>query len=127
MPGNYFHSAVALNDGNGQFRMIPLPKEVQFSCVCDIWCGDLNGDGKNDLIMAGNDAGFMPQFSKLDASFGHVLLNRGDGTYERIENRNSGFSIRGDVKSLEAIQIKGKKHILGTVNGQAPRVFETLK
>lgn len=127
MPGSYFQSAVALNDGNGQFRMIPLPKEVQFSCVCDIWCGDLNGDGKNDLIMAGNEAGFMPQFSKLDASFGHVLLNRGDGTYERIENRNSGFSIRGDVKSLEAIQIKGKKHILGTVNGQAPRVFETLK
>lgn len=127
MPGSYFQSAVALNDGNGQFRMIPLPKEVQFSCVCDIWCGDLNGDGKNDLIMAGNDAGFMPQFSKLDASFGHVLLNRGDGTYERIENRNSGFSIRGDVKSLRAIQIKGKKHLLATMNGQAPRLFETLK
>ena len=127
MPGNYFQSVVALNDGNGQFRMMPLPKEVQFSCVCDIWCGDINSDGKNDLVMAGNDAGFMPQFSKLDASFGHVLLNRGDGTYERIENRNSGFSIRGDVKSLVSVRVKGKKHILSTVNGQTPHLFETLK
>ncbi len=127
MPGSYFQSVVALNDGNGQFRMIPLPKEVQFSCVCDIWCGDLNGDGKNDLMMAGNDAGFMPQFSKLDASFGHVLLNNGDGTYKRIENRDSGFSIRGDVKSLVPIGIKGKKYVLATVNAQAPKLFEVKK
>ncbi|MCC6282164.1 MAG: hypothetical protein IT262_16295, partial [Saprospiraceae bacterium] len=95
--------------------------------VCDIWCGDLNGDGKKDLVMAGNDAAFMPQFSKLDASFGHVLLNNGDGTYQRMDNRDSGFSIRGDVKSLKAIQIKGKKHLLATVNGQAPRLFEVEK
>ncbi|MDO8366533.1 MAG: VCBS repeat-containing protein, partial [Saprospiraceae bacterium] len=72
MEGNYFQSAVALNNGNGQFTLMPFPAEVQFSCVCDIWCGDLNGDGRNDLVMAGNDAGFMPQFSKLDASFGHT-------------------------------------------------------
>jgi hypothetical protein len=124
MQGNYFQSAVALNDGNGQFRMMPLPQEVQFSCVCGIWCGDLNRDGKNDLILAGNDDGFIPQFSKLDASFGHVLINRGDGTYDRMDNRNSGFSIRGDVKSIKEIKIKGKPFVLATVNSQAPRLFQ---
>ena len=124
MEGSYFQSAVALNDGNGQFRVVPLPKEVQFSCVCGIWCGDLNHDGKNDLILAGNDDAFIPQFSKLDASFGHVLINRGDGTYERIENRNSGFSIRGDVKSLKGIRIKDKPFVLATVNNQAPRLYQ---
>ena len=124
MEGNYFQSAVALNDGNGQFSLAPLPKEVQFSCVCAIWCSDLNGDGKKDLVMAGNDAGFMPQFSKLDASFGHVLLNRGKGQYERLENKNTGFSIRGDVKTLAVVTIKGKKHLLATVNNEKPRLFE---
>ncbi|MEI6409440.1 MAG: VCBS repeat-containing protein, partial [Bacteroidota bacterium] len=83
MEGNYFKSAVALNDGNGKFTMIPLPKEVQFSCVKAIWCGDLNGDGKKDLMLGGNDYGFMPQYCRLDASFGQTLLNRGGGNYER--------------------------------------------
>lgn len=124
MQGNYFKSAVALNEGNGQFKMMPLPKEVQFSCICGIWCGDLNKDGKNDLIMAGNDDGFMPQFSKLDAGFGYVLINRGNGAYDRVESRESGFSIRGNVKSIKAITVKGKKYILATANKQTPRLYE---
>ncbi|MFN0216992.1 MAG: VCBS repeat-containing protein [Saprospiraceae bacterium] len=121
--GNYFQSAVALNNGNGQFTMMPLPAEVQFSSVSSIWCGDLNGDGRNDLVMAGNDAGFMPQFSKLDASFGHTLLNRNGGNYEWIENRRSGFFLRGDVKTLAMLNVKGKKHLLATVNGRKPKLF----
>ncbi len=123
MEGNYFQSAVALNMGNGQFTMMPLPAEVQFSCVCDIWCGDLNGDGRNDLVMAGNDAGFIPQFSKLDASFGHTLLNLSGGKYEWVETLSSGFFIKGDVKSLKTLEIKGKKHILATANGEKPKLF----
>ncbi len=124
MEGNYFQSAVALNNGNGQFTLMPLPKEVQFSCVCAIWCGDLNGDGKNDLVLAGNDAGFMPQFSKLDASFGHVLLNKGGGQFGRVENRSSGFFAKGDMKSLISLNIRGKKYLLATVNNEKPRLFE---
>ncbi len=123
MEGNYFQSAMALNNGNGQFSMVPFPKEVQFSSVCDIWCGDLNGDGRNDLVMAGNDAGFMPQFSKLDASFGHTLLNQGGGNFEWVENRTSGFFLRGDVKTLATLHIKGKKHLLATMNGKKPKLF----
>jgi hypothetical protein len=123
MEGNYFQSAVALNNGSGQFTLAPFPKEVQFSCVCDIWCGDLNGDGRKDLVMAGNDAGFLPQFSKLDASFGHTLLNRGGGNFEWMENLSSGLMIRGDVKTLASLTIKNKKHLIATVNGQKPKLF----
>ena len=124
LEGNYFKSAVALNQGNGQFTMLPLPSEVQFSCVCGIYCADLNGDSKNDLLLAGNDSGFMPQFSKLDGSFGHTLLNKGNGEYERMENRESGFFVRGDVKGLVSLKIKGEPHVLVLVNNQAPRFFK---
>ncbi len=123
LTGNYFSSAVALNDGNGQFRLIALPKEVQFSSVNAIAITDLNGDGRNDLLLAGNDAGFLPQFSKLDASFGHTLLNRGDGTYEWVENAESGFTLRGEVRSLNMLTIKGKKQLLASVNGKKPKLF----
>ncbi|MEM8526485.1 MAG: VCBS repeat-containing protein [Bacteroidota bacterium] len=120
---NYFKSAVAINQGNGKFDMKPLPKEVQFSCVCDIHCTDLNGDGAKDLVLGGNDAGFRPQFSKLDASFGHVLINQNNGTFKRISNKESGFFVRGDLKSLQAIQLGEKEYLIATLNNKRPVLY----
>lgn len=122
--GNYFKSAVAINEGDGKFTMIPFPKEVQFSCVCDIYCTDLNDDGKNDLVLGGNDSHFAPQFSKLDASFGHVLLNKGDGSYHRIENKDSGFFVRGDIKEFIEVKINGEKYLLTAINNKVPKLFK---
>jgi hypothetical protein len=124
---NYFKSAIAINNGNGMFTLQELPKEVQFSSVSAIWCKDLNQDGKTDLVLAGNDAGFIPQFSKLDASFGHTLINRGNGQFDRLENQLSGFSVRGDTKSLTPIQIQGKEYLLVTLNELAPKLFTLPK
>jgi hypothetical protein len=121
---NYFKSAVAINNGNGQFEMMALPMEVQFSCVCDIYCTDLNGDNKNDLILAGNDGGFLPQFSRLDASFGHVLINKGGGKYQRLENFNTGFTLKGDVKKIAPLTINNQKHIITAVNNDKPKLFK---
>ncbi len=127
MEANYFQSVVALNDGNGNFKMMPLPKEVQFSCVNAIWCGDLNADGLSDLVLGGNDAGFMPQFSKLDASFGHVLLNRGGGNFERVENRVSGFFVKGDMKQIFELKSKNERRLVGLVNDGKPKMFKIIQ
>jgi enediyne biosynthesis protein E4 len=123
LTGNYFSSAVALNDGNGQFRLIALPKEVQFSSVNAIAVTDLNADGRNDLLLAGNDAGFLPQFSKLDASFGHTLINRGNGEFQWVDNGDSGFFVRGEVRGLKTLTFKGKRGLLATLNDGKPRLF----
>ncbi len=124
LEGTYFRSAVALNEGNGRFSLQALPPEVQFSCVCGIYCADLDGDSRKDLILGGNDSGFAPQFSKLDASFGHVLRNKGDGSFERLDNRETGFFIRGDVKQLTGIEINKQEYLLTAINGQRPRLFQ---
>jgi hypothetical protein len=123
MEGNYFSTAVAINEGNGKFTMNALPASVQFSSIRAIWSGDLNGDGKPDLVMAGNDSGFTPQFSKLDAGFGHVLLNQGGGRFDLLENRVSGFNVRGDVRAIVPFEAMGKKYLLVTINNQTPRLF----
>ncbi len=121
---NWFKSSIAINDGNGQFIVKALPKEVQFSCICDIYCTDLNNDGHNDLILAGNDSGFMPQFSKLDAGFGYVLFNTGNGVFEKIPNRQAGLMLRGDVKQFLPLNIKNQNYILITINRQKPRLLQ---
>jgi len=126
MEANYFKTVVAMNDGNGKFTVKPLPAEVQFSCVKAIQITDLNGDKLPDLVLAGNDAGFTPQFSKLDASFGHVLLNKGKGEFERLENRKSGLMIRGDVKQLCELKTKNGRQLVALVNGSQPWLFKNL-
>lgn len=120
---NYFRSAVALNDGNGNFTMVELPMEVQFSCINAIYTTDLNGDGRPDLLLAGNDYGFTPQFSRLDGSFGHVLINRGEGRFERIENRESGFFVKGVVRHLAGIAANKREHVIVAFNNDKPRLF----
>ena len=122
--GNWFKSSIAINEGNGQFTLKPLPKEVQFSCVNDIYCQDLNGDQQVDLILGGNDAGFTPQFSKLDASYGHVLLNQGAGTFKWIENKDSGLFVKGDIKHFEEITVDDAAYLLVTINNSAPHLYK---
>jgi len=121
--GNYFKSAVALNDGKGNFNIIELPKEVQFSCVCDIICIDINGDTYDDLILGGNDSGFTPQFSRLDASYGQVLLNDKTGNFEMLNYRESGFLVNGDIKQLVTLSNASQKSLLVLINDQKPKMF----
>ncbi|HET7898685.1 MAG TPA: FG-GAP-like repeat-containing protein, partial [Flavisolibacter sp.] len=87
---NYAASVVALNQGNGKFSMQPLPVPVQLSSVNAICPTDINGDGAVDLLLGGNLFTFPPQFGRLDASYGHLLLNNGKGNFTYVDNKTSG-------------------------------------
>ena len=122
---NYFSSAVAYNDGDFNFTVAKLPPDVQLSCVCGIACTDVNGDGKTDLLLGGNDSGFRPQYSRLDGSFGHTLINTGNG-FEYLPNKESGFTVRGEVRDLEPITLNGRRYIMVGLNNKQPRLFEVI-
>ena len=118
-------TVIAINNGKGDFEIKPLPGRVQLSCVCGIVCQDINKDGNLDLIMAGNNFEFKPQFSRLDASFGNVLLGDGKLNFEWQEYTKSGFSIRDEVKFLHTLKDKtGKTFVVAAINDQKPRIFE---
>ena len=63
---NIAETIVAVNEGEGKYSIIILPNRVQFSCVNSITSTDINKDGNIDLIMAGNNFEFKPQFSRLE-------------------------------------------------------------
>ncbi|MEH6659496.1 VCBS repeat-containing protein [Leeuwenhoekiella marinoflava] len=120
----YPQSMLAINDGNGNFSLKPLPYQIQLSCVCDIVSADINKDGLADLIMAGNNFEFKPQYSQLDASFGSVLLNEGDANYKWQDYEKSGFFIKGEVKHLSTFTDKnGKVYLIASVNNEKPKIF----
>ncbi|SFR38846.1 Repeat domain-containing protein [Robiginitalea myxolifaciens] len=118
-------SVIAVNEGNGQFRIVPLPPRVQLSCICDISCTDLNADGNLDLVLGGNNFEFKPQYSRLDAGLGNVLLGDGSLNFEWQSFDRSGFSIREEVKYLRELRDNsGRRFILAAVNSAAPKLYE---
>ncbi|WP_420838784.1 VCBS repeat-containing protein [Aestuariivivens sediminis] len=115
---------VAVNKGNGQFTIKTLPNRVQFSCVCDVVYEDINDDGHLDLILAGNNFDFKPQFSRLDANYGSVLLNDGHLEFTWQDYSKSGFMVGNEVKHLNKIKDKtGKTYLLAAINNDKPKLF----
>jgi hypothetical protein len=124
---NYTPSCIAFNKGNGQFSISPLPSMVQLSSVNAIQCMDVNGDGFPDLVLAGNDFDFPPQFGRLDASFGHVLLNDGKGHFTWLQPGESGLEVMGQVRDIKNITGNGRNRLLFLQNDEYPALYEISK
>lgn len=122
---NISASIIAYNEGNGKFSISELPERVQWSCVCGISCTDVNNDGITDLVMGGNFYELKPQFSRQDASYGHVLLGDGKKGFEWKQYTETGFFVREEIRHLETISDKnGRKFIFAAVNNDLPRIFK---
>lgn len=117
-------SVIAYNEGNGKFRVEELPQRVQLSCVCDILPADLDNDGRTDLILGGNNFEFKPQYSRLDASYGHVLMAGETGEFSWQDYAKSGFEIKDEVKELKRFRDKqGKEYLVAAINDKQPRIY----
>ncbi|WP_296621715.1 VCBS repeat-containing protein [Marivirga sp.] len=114
---NTFQTTVMLNKGNGEFEKANLPIEAQFSAVHSIEILDIDSDGNLDLIMAGNEGDFKPQYGKLDANDGLVLFGDGEGNFNLIPEHKS-LGINGNIRSIKPIQIQNQKHLLFGINNQ---------
>jgi hypothetical protein len=122
---NYTHSIIALNRGNGQFDIRLLPAMAQLSSVNAIQCLDLNGDGNADLLLGGNEFGFLPQFGRLDAGKGQVLLGDGKGHFTYIPSPLSGLELSGQIRDIQVIPGKDPRHpwLLFLQNDEYPALY----
>jgi hypothetical protein len=121
---NYSASVVAINKGNGQFEIRELPSLVQLSSINAIALEDVNGDGAPDIIVGGNQHGFLPQFERLDASFGDVLLNDGKGHFTVMDNRKTGLHLRGEIRDIKPLKVKGSEQLIFLQNDDLPVVYK---
>jgi enediyne biosynthesis protein E4 len=124
---NYCSSIVAINEHEGQFMVQKLPQMLQFSSVNAMLCLDLNGDGNPDLIAAGNEFGFLPQFGRLDASLGNALLNDGKGQFKCVSPLHNGLELRGQVRDIAEIKNGRDVYLLFLQNDEYPVLYKLNK
>jgi hypothetical protein len=99
-----FSSAIARNNGNGTFTLQRLPPEAQFAPVYASVAEDFDGDGKTDLLVAGNLYGVMPTFGRYDASYSQLLRGTGNGRFAAVELEKSGVVIDGEVRHMKPLR-----------------------
>ena len=104
------------NKGTAGFAMHPLPLAAQYSPVYGIAAEDVNGDGKKDIILAGNNTWTRIKFGRYSANHGVVLLGDGNGNFNYVSQQQSGLNIRGNVRSLQLINNGKTKSIIVGVN-----------
>src|SRR5262249_170503 len=103
-----------LSTPGGKFSIAALPVEVQYSPVYTIDTLDFNKDGKTDLLLCGNNSHAKIRLGKFDANYGILLAGDGRGKFKYVPQSESGFTVRGDVRSC--VQIRNK--IYFGINGQ---------
>lgn len=117
---NFSQTIIAINDGKGGFSIKPLPYQVQLSSVNAISTRDINGDGFADLVMGGNTHALLPQFCRIDGSYGDVLLNDGNGGFKWIYPFASGLQEDGVIKDIVPIRVGSKTSLLLLKNNASP-------
>ncbi len=115
-------SICLINNGNGEFKKIQLPREAQLSPIMNFTITDIDNDQTPEIIAIGNLYSTEVETTRYDASIGTVLKYN-NGSFETLHNSKTGLIIHGDSKDSKIIDIKDKKVLIVTNNNAQLSTF----
>jgi hypothetical protein len=92
-----------VQEADGTFRFVPLPREAQIAPINAIVARDLDGDAKLDLLVVGNHFGPEPTTGRFDGGMGLVLKGDGQGSFAPLLPAASGVIVPGEARAAVAL------------------------
>jgi hypothetical protein len=107
----------------GRFVAHALPFEAQWSPVYGLLADDVDGDGRLDVLLAGNFDGVRTDLGRMAASYGLVLRGLGEGRFEPMPAAESGFVVPGETRRLLRVRSDEATYYLAAKNDDIPQLF----
>lgn len=113
-------SGYLLNSG-GTFTFKKFGAPLQVAPITSFLIEDFYGDGKPEVLVAGNYFGVTPYHGNFSSLAGNLITSTG----KIIEGDQLGLNLtQKSVRELAIITVKGKKHLMITVNNDKPRFYK---
>ncbi|HEV2482868.1 MAG TPA: VCBS repeat-containing protein [Puia sp.] len=112
----YMTQSVVLRRKGKVFQAEALPMLAQISAVNGIVLQDLDGDGKADLLIAGNFYPFRVAEGPLDAGMGLFLKGDGKGGFVPVPNQNDELFMPGDIRNITSLRSRAGTLIVAVKN-----------
>lgn len=126
---NTFASILLENNGNGSFDFSPLPNQAQMSSINAFLVNDWDGDGRAEIISAGNLYQSEIETPRNDASVGLLMDISSEKEIIPIPAFESGLFLDGDVKKMASIKLANKTSttaafLVGNNNGKVQLIYK---
>ena len=121
-----FESILLINDGGNKFTLKKLPPLAQSIPIITSDVIDINDDGYEDVIIAGNIYNTEVETPRLDNQFALILLSNKINNYTILGPKETGLYTNGNIKSIKVINNEKPQLLIGN-NNSALEIFELKK
>ena len=118
-----FSTSLVRNNGDGTFTLVPLALEAQIAPIYGIVAADIEGNGKQDLLMAGNFDGVKPEIGRMSAGYGVYLRGDGKGHFTPVRALESGFFVPGQTRDIQRVRTRAGSIYIVSRNNDRPLIF----
>jgi len=113
-----------LENQDGHFKFVPLDNSMQLAPVTSLLKYDFDGDGKEEVLAAGNYFGVKPFHGRLGSFPGAIIRN----AKEVVPGNRIGLDLtQRSARSLDIIPLNGHSYLLVTFNNARAQVYELVK
>jgi len=112
-----------LKNDNGAFKFVPFQSELQVSPLLAFTRYDFDGDGKEEVLAAGNYFGVKPFQGRFD-SFPGALI-KAENNVILASRIGLNLSLKS-IRHLDVFEHRGQPHLLVTVNNANAEVYRIL-
>ncbi len=110
LTANYFANTIFINNGRMNYTAVAMPWQAQLSSLKDAVIINANNDALPDILIAGNFYENNIQMGRYDASYGNVLINKGNAQFTCVPL--NGMPVKGQVRHIQPIMVGGKPNWL---------------
>ncbi len=105
-------NSVCLDLAEDGMRTMVLPDAAQLAPLFSIQAIDYDGDGDQDLVLAGNQKYNRVKLGEMQANHGVLLENHGELSFSEVPPAHSGLAVDGDIRDGAVITVTGTRHIV---------------